>query len=237
MTEAQPTPAGVLIVDKPVGPTSMAVCRIVRAKLVRGGAPRRIKVGHGGTLDPYASGVMVVLVGRATKLCDRIMAGEKRYLADIDLGHVSPTDDMEAEPVAVPAEAPGRARVEEVVAGFIGAIQQAPPAHSAMMIGGRRAYELARAGKLTTMEARPVVVHGIEVLQYRFPRLVLDVRCGKGVYIRSLARDVGVALGTGGMLGGLRRTEVAPYTEAESTPLHALPAKLTQADLLDTGSD
>jgi tRNA pseudouridine55 synthase len=231
LTDADPI-AGVLPIDKPEGPTSMAVCARVRAALRAGGAPKRIKVGHGGTLDPLATGLVVVLVGPATRLCDQVMAGEKRYTAEIDLRHTSPTDDRESEPV--PAEVagePGLADVEAVLPSFTGRIMQAPPAHSAMKVGGKRAYELARAGEIDRLEPRPVIIHELRIERYAWPSLVLDVRCGKGTYIRSLARDIGRALGVGGMLWGLRRTGVGRFDVGDAVPMRDLPRTLTRADL------
>lgn len=225
-----------LVIDKPLGLTSMGVCRAVRTRLIRGGARKKIKVGHGGTLDPLASGVLVVLVGKATKLCDVVMAGAKRYEAVVDLSNTSDTDDHEGEltPVEV-ASPPDLARVKEVLAEkFVGDIMQSPPAHSAMKVGGKRAYELARAGRLDKLAARPVRIDSIDVLEYSYPRLVLDVACGKGTYIRSLARDLGTELGTGGMLDGLRRTRVGRFLIDASTPLDDLPETLSQDDLLVT---
>lgn len=224
--------AGVLLVDKPLGPTSMGVCVRVRGALKAGGAPKRIKVGHGGTLDPLASGLMVVLVGPATKLCDEVMAGEKRYLAEIDLANTSPTDDRESEPI--PAEIhtePTLDQIEAVLPEFTGRVMQAPPAHSAMKIGGQRAYTLARAGKLDRLEPRPVQIHGLRVVRFEWPILTLDVRCGKGTYVRSLARDLGHSLGVGGTLAGLRRTAVGRFDVTDARELGALPRVLTQADL------
>ncbi|MDQ7012782.1 MAG: tRNA pseudouridine(55) synthase TruB [Planctomycetota bacterium] len=227
-------PVGLLIVDKPRGPTSMHVCRIVKAKLRRGGAAKRVKVGHGGTLDPLATGVVVVLIGRAaTRLCDEVMAGEKRYVAEVDLGHRSTTDDAEGELTAISLlRAPSREEVEAVCARFVGVIEQKPPAHSAIWIDGQRAYKLARAGDAPEMKARPVEVHSIEVVEYEFPRLVLDVRCGKGTYIRSLARDIGGAIGGGGMLAGLRRTAVGGFTIERAVGLDDLAEPLLQEHLL-----
>lgn len=208
------------------------MCARVRGALVAGGAPKRIKVGHGGTLDPLATGLVVVLVGPATRLCNEIMAGEKRYAAEIDLAHTSPTDDREREPVPVTVERePTHAEVEGVLPRFTGTIMQAPPAHSAMKVGGKRAYELARAGKIDRLEARPIVIHELSIVSYAWPRLTLDIRCGKGVYIRSLARDIGRALGVGGMLWGLRRTAVGRFTADEAVTLDDLPRTLTRADL------
>lgn len=224
--------AGIMLIDKPVGPTSMRMCSIVRAKLVAAGAPKRVKVGHGGTLDPLASGLMVALVGPATKLCDQIMVGEKGYRARIDLANTSPTDDLESDPVpAEIAEPLTSERIQAVFPRFTGTVMQAPPAHSAMKVGGKRAYELARAGKIDRLEERPVEIHELAIAGYEWPMLDLEIRCGKGTYIRSLARDLGRALGVGGMLAGLRRTRVGRFTIDNARPLDRLPERLTQTDL------
>jgi tRNA pseudouridine55 synthase len=231
--------SGLLIIDKPERITSMHVCRIVRGKLVGAGAPKRVKVGHAGTLDPLATGVLVVLVGRSTKLCDRLMAGKKRYVAEIDLAHTSSTDDREGQVAALPnLSPPSLDLVRETCAAFTGTIQQRPPSHSAIWVDGKRAYKLARAAEMGRGEAfelpsRPVDILAIDVLHYQWPRLKLDVRCGKGTYIRSLARDIGAALGVGGMLQELRRTAVGPFMIENAVMPSQLPPTLVQADLLD----
>ncbi len=230
-----PSPTGLLVIDKPYGRTSTGICTVVKGRLRAGGAPKRVKVGHGGTLDPLASGVLVILVGKATKLCNEVMAGEKGYLADVDLGVSSPTDDLESEPIPTPgAEPVSRVGIERALEGFIGTIQQKPPAHSAVKIGGKRSYHLARAGDGPEPEARPVEIHEIAIASYDWPRVTLDIRCGKGVYIRSLARDLGAALGVGGMLGGLRRTRVGRFLIEDAITLDDLPDPLAQEDLLIT---
>lgn len=228
------TPEGLLVIDKPRGPTSMSVCRVVKACLRKGGAPKSTKVGHGGTLDPLATGVVVVLVGRAaTRLCDRIMAGEKRYTAEIDLAHRSTTDDLEGQLTEIHLlRAPSLEEVRAACARFVGEIDQIPPAHSAVWVEGERAYHLARAGKDPALKPRPVTIHSIDILDYAFPRLTLDIRCGKGTYIRSLARDIGLALGAGGMLTALRRTAVGEFTLDRAIPLDAVPSPLLQEHLL-----
>jgi len=209
----------VLVVDKPLGLSSAAVCNAVRRR--SGGA----KVGHAGTLDPLATGVLVVCLGAATKSIAAIQAAPKRYTAEIDLSAFTATDDAEGEreevAVAIP---PTRERVEAACAGFLGEIEQLPPVYSAVHVGGRRAYDLARRGDLAERPAaKRVRIDAIDVLAFDWPRLTLDVRCGKGVYIRSLARDLGGGLGTGGTLAGLRRTAVGGYTVDEATPLDELP--------------
>lgn len=239
-SEPSPVPSGLLIVDKPVGPTSMAVCSIVRARVRRGireaglHAPKRIKVGHGGTLDPLASGVLVVMVGTATRLCESVMAGAKQYEADIDLSCTSESDDLEREPVPVAGLEPVDERtIRDILPRFTGTIQQSPPAHSAMKLGGKRAYELARAGDAPTMQARPVRIDAIDLLDFAWPIARLRIDCGKGVYIRSLARDLGQAVNAGGMLRALRRTRVGEFAIERSILLEALPDAIAQADLLD----
>ena len=168
----RPGPTGLLVIDKAYGRTSTSVCTVVKARLRAGGAPKRVKVGHGGTLDPLASGVLVVLIGKATKLCDAVMAGEKGYLAGVDLGVSSPTDDRESEPIPTPGARPvGLEEIERALGGFVGTIRQRPPAHSAVKIGGKRAYHLARAGEGPAPEARSVEVHEIRVASYEWPRL------------------------------------------------------------------
>lgn len=224
---------GLLVVDKPEGPSSMAVCARVRGALRGGGAPKRVKVGHGGTLDPLASGVLVVMCGKATPLCDRVMAGAKRYRTRVDLSAFSTTDDREGERTEVHVQSPpSETRVREAIAEFVGEIMQRPPAFSAMKVGGKRAYALARKGAAVELAPRPVFIEAIDLLALDWPHVELDVRCGKGVYIRSLARDLGVALGTGGMLAALRRTAVGGFTIDMATPMEDLPRTLKQEDLL-----
>ncbi len=209
------------------------MCTLVRTRLRRGGAPKRVKVGHGGTLDPLATGVVVILIGKATRECDRVMAGEKGYLAEVDLAHVSPTDDLEATPEAVEVvQNPSLADVQRVCSEFVGTIQQIPPAHSAMKVDGRRAYELARKGEDPGLKARPVRIHAIDIVSYDYPLLQIDIRCGKGTYVRSLARDLGQALGVGGMLVGLRRTVVGEFSIERSVRPEDLPDAMTQGDLI-----
>lgn len=231
-TDTPGAPSGVLVIDKPLRSTSMHVCRVVRRKLVAGGAPKRVKVGHGGTLDPLATGVLVVLVGRATRLCELVMAGEKRYDAGIRLGSVSPTDDLEGPVVERHLlRAPTEEEVRAACAAMTGVILQRPPAYSAVKLGGRRAYEMARSGEAVVPEARPVEVHAIDVVSYVYPDLQVSVRCGKGTYIRSLARDLGDRLGTGGLLASLRRTRVGRWGLEDAVALDALPGVLRQPDL------
>jgi tRNA pseudouridine55 synthase len=224
---------GVLAVDKPPGPTSMRVCAAVRARLRRGGAPKRVKVGHGGTLDPLATGVLVVLIGAATRRQAQVMAGGKRYLAEIDLAHRSPTDDAEGPIETIACEPVSREQTDRSLRAFVGDIMQHPPAFSAVKIEGRRAYSLAREGPAEPIipRARQVRIDSVEILAFAWPIVTVEILCGKGTYIRSIARDLGAALGTGGMLRALRRTAVGPWTIERCVRLDELPDTLTQADL------
>ncbi len=218
---------GVLVVDKPVGISSMGAVAAVRRRA--GG----VRTGHAGTLDPLAEGVLIVAVGRATKSLGRFMATDKRYRTVIDLGAFTSTDDREGERAEVEVEQPPREDdVRDVLRRFIGDIRQRPPARSAVKVGGRRAYHLARQGRSVELAERTVSVHALELVRYQWPLIEIDVRCGKGTYIRSLARDVGAALGTGGHCAMLRRTAVGPFTESISRRLDDLPASITQADLI-----
>ncbi|MCE2924071.1 MAG: tRNA pseudouridine(55) synthase TruB [Phycisphaeraceae bacterium] len=236
MTAAATSPSGLLVIDKPLGRTSMDVCRVVRRRLVAGGAPKRVKVGHGGTLDPLATGVLVVLVGKATRLCEQVMQGQKVYHTHIDLSAFSTTDDNEGEKTAVgvlhpPALADIRAGLEKLT----GDIQQTPPVYSAVKVGGRRAYALARGGQAVRLGPRHVRVDSIEIASYEWPRLEIVVTSGKGVYIRSIARDLGRLLGTGGYLTGLRRTRIGLWDIQESRQLAGLPEQMGQGDLQAVG--
>ncbi|MEM1071966.1 MAG: tRNA pseudouridine(55) synthase TruB [Planctomycetota bacterium] len=230
-----PGPAGLLVLDKPLGKTSMQACAAIRARLRLGGASKRIKVGHGGTLDPLATGVLVILVGKATKRQDTVMAGSKSYLAEVDLAHTSRTDDAEGPVEPANCQPVDRGSVEARLPAFVGRIMQRPPAFSAMKIGGRRAYALARRAEtdaeLPELEQRPVQIDAIELTAFQWPIATLRIDCGKGTYIRSLARDLGAALGTGGMLRALQRTRVGRWTIDDAVTLDSLPDTLTQADL------
>jgi tRNA pseudouridine55 synthase len=221
---------GILALDKPLGFSSMKAVAIVRR---RAGGTR---TGHAGTLDPLATGVLVLALGKCTKEIDRLMATEKRYLTTIDLTAFTTTDDTEGERTEVAlcapgarADAPTRAEVEALLAArFTGTVMQRPPAFSAMKVGGRRAYALARKGEAPELAARPVQIHSIEVTGYEWPLLSLDIHCGKGTYVRSIARELGQALGTGGHCTMIRRTMVGAYGVDRAVAMDALPEAITQ---------
>lgn len=196
---------GVLVVAKPSGPTSHDVVGLVR----RLSSTRR--VGHGGTLDPFAAGVLPVFLGRATRLVEYHLGASKRYRATICLGETSTTDDIDG--VRTPVEGPPvtRAEVEAGLAGMTGPLRQVPPDYSAVQIAGRRAYQMARAGEALELAARDVTIHGLTLLEWddadpARPIAVVDVACSAGTYVRALARDLGARLGTGAYLGALVRT-------------------------------
>lgn len=230
--ENEPPLHAVLLIDKPLGYTSMAICSKVRGMLRASGAPKRVKVGHGGTLDPLATGLLVVLVGRATRYCQQVMDSTKAYRACIDLSCISPTQDLESEPVMMPDLTPPS--VEEIhlaLSQFIGIIQQTPPEHSAMRIGGQRAYTLARAGKPVPVEPRSIRIDAIDLNDFAWPMLDITITCGKGTYIRSLARDIGATLGVGGMLRSLRRTRSGRFDVADAMSLGNIPRPLDRVAL------
>jgi tRNA pseudouridine55 synthase len=218
---------GVLVVDKPLGWNSMRV--VARARRAAGG----IKTGHAGTLDPLATGVMVVCLGKATKCVDRIMGMTKVYEAEIDLTAFTSTDDREGEREEVVVERPvDEEALRSALSGLTGHITQRPPAFSAVHVNGQRAWRLARQGKAVEMPERTVRVDAIELLSYAWPVARVRVTCGKGTYIRSLARDLGVALGTGGHLASLRRLAVGGYDLSKAVDGERLDRPLGQEDLL-----
>lgn len=219
--------SGVIVMDKPERASSAGMCRLVKGRMRAAGAPKSVKVGHGGTLDPLATGLVVILVGKATKRSDEVMAGEKEYLVGVDLSAFTASDDRETERAEVAVETPPTIeRIREAAAGFVGAIEQVPPAHSAIWVDGRRSYKLVRAGEAVELAARRIEVHEIRVLAYDWPIVTLAVRCGKGVYIRSLARDLGVVLGTGGTLAWLRRTRIGRWSIRDAVTPDRVPDPL-----------
>jgi len=214
---------GILIVAKPAGPTSHDVVALVR----RLAATRR--VGHGGTLDPFASGVLPVFLGHATRVVEYHLGDEKAYRATVCFGASSTTDDLEGELTPAPGPAPDRAAVEAAIIGLTGPISQRPPAFSAIKVGGRRAYAMARAGETVVLASRDVTIHALDMTSWDDsdpdrPVAVLDVRCSAGTYIRALARDLGEAVGTAAYLGALTRTASGPFRIVDATPLDAIRA-------------
>lgn len=209
---------GILVIDKPIGPTSHDIVGLVR----RLAATRR--VGHGGTLDPFATGVLPVFLGRGTRVVEYHLKDDKAYRATVCFGESSSTDDLEGEREPSKGPAPTRADVEAALPSFTGTIEQRPPAYSAIKVGGRRAYAMARAGETVELASRTVAIHALAIVEWddtdpRRPIAIVDVTCSAGTYIRSLARDLGAALGSAAYLGALRRTAAGPFLVAEA---HAL---------------
>ncbi len=209
--------SGVLVVDKPVGMTSHDVVQAVRT----GTGLRR--AGHTGTLDPRASGVLVILVGPAVRLSEFVSASDKRYQAIIRLGSTTDTFDADGkftnsdEPVDVTED-----QFEKVLNTFIGEIEQTPPPYSAVKVQGRKAYDMARQGEEVELAPRKITVHHLEVLEWAPPEVVIDVHCSSGTYVRSLANDLGNVLGCGAYLVGLRRTKSGRFSLRDATPLRKL---------------
>lgn len=202
---------GVLVVAKPTGPTSHDVVALVR----RLASTRRI--GHGGTLDPFASGVLPLFLGGATRLVEYHLADDKAYRATICFGSTSTTDDLDGELTPVDAPAPDRDTVADALAAFLGPQLQQPPVYSAVQVGGRRAYAMARAGEAVDLPPRSVDIRVLELLEWdgadpHRPIAIVDVRCSAGTYVRALARDLGARLGCGAYLGALVRTASGPFT-------------------------
>jgi tRNA pseudouridine55 synthase len=203
----------ILYIDKPYGWTSFDAVKRVRGALLRRMQLRKLKVGHAGTLDPLATGVMIVCTGRATKRIDELQAGVKEYVATIALGATTPSFDLETEVDATyPTEHITEEQVREVLTRFTGRIEQVPPAFSACKIDGHRAYKMARKGKQPELKAKVLVIDCIELQSFSQNEITVRVVCSKGTYIRALARDIGAALGSGGHLTALRRTRVGNVT-------------------------
>jgi tRNA pseudouridine55 synthase len=209
---------GILVVAKPVGPTSHDVVGLIR----RLSATKR--VGHGGTLDPFASGVLPIFLGRATRLVEYHLGDRKRYRATVCFGASSTTDDLEGALTPAPGPAPSRAEVESALDAFRGAIEQRPPAYSAIKVAGRRAYALARAGQAVELPTRHVTIQRVEIVDWDDtttgePIAIIDLECSAGTYVRSLARDLGEAVGSAAYLGALSRTASGTFTLDDAIPL------------------
>jgi tRNA pseudouridine55 synthase len=206
-----------LVIDKPAGMTSRDALNRAQRWF-----PRGTKIGHTGTLDPLATGVLVACVGRATKLADRVQAMGKAYRATVRLGATSSSDDADGVITPTPgAEPPSRERVEAELARFVGVGPQLPPQVSALKVGGRRAHAIVRSGGVAAVEPRPVRIDVCHLVDYQWPLAEIEVECGKGTYIRSIARDLGAALGVGGLVLFLRRTRVGPFTAEQGVTLEA----------------
>jgi tRNA pseudouridine55 synthase len=210
-------PCGLFNVNKPSGMSSRQAVNAVQRFV------RPAKAGHAGTLDPLATGVLIVCVGGATRLIEYVQRMPKQYVGTFSLGRRSDTEDIEGTVVEIPdAPIPSREQIEAVTKLFLGTIQQRPPAFSALKIQGRPAYKLARQGKTVALAARPIEIHRIAVLRYEYPELVLDIECGSGTYVRSLGRDLAESLGTGAVMTTLQRTRIGDFRVEDAIAPHDL---------------
>lgn len=211
----------VLCFDKPLGWTSFQLVGKVRWLLCRAIGQKKLKVGHAGTLDPLATGVMVICTGKATKRIEELQLGRKEYTATLQLGATTPSYDLEHEVDATfPTEHITEAAISEVLQRFTGEIDQVPPVFSACKVDGKRAYNLARKGKDVELKAKRITIDELELLRCDLTTMQIDirVRCSKGTYIRSLARDIGEALNSGAHLTALRRTQVGDFRIENAFP-------------------
>ncbi|MCC7359216.1 MAG: tRNA pseudouridine(55) synthase TruB [Anaerolineales bacterium] len=217
-------PRGILLVDKPTGPTSHDLVAVVR----RGARVKR--VGHAGTLDPLATGLLVICVGAATRLSEYLASKDKRYTATLRLGQTTDTYDAQGAITSESAALPDQSAFSAALAQFRGAQQQTPPAYSAIKRGGQRAYDLARRGEVVALEPRAVHFYALEVTDWQPPLAVVEAHCSAGTYLRSLAHDLGQALGCGAHLAALRRTASGALRVDEAVPLAALQAAFAAGD-------
>ena len=207
----------VIVVDKPLGWTSFDAVKRVRGAIQRRLGMKRFKVGHAGTLDPLATGVLLVCTGRATKRISELQEGMKEYVAEVTFGATTPSFDLEKEIDATyPWEHITREKIEEVLPRFTGHVMQVPPVFSAVKVDGKRAYSYARKGKEVEIKAKPLEIREMEILGWEAPKLTVRVLCSKGTYIRALARDLGTALDSGAHLTALKRTRVGDFSIADA---------------------
>jgi tRNA pseudouridine55 synthase len=200
----------VLLIDKPIGWTSFDVVAKIRSQLKSADVDKP-KVGHAGTLDPLASGLLIVLVGRECKNQDKYMKLDKTYQVRVKLGQTSTTDDAEGEITSISDKKPTLEELKSAINSFIGEASQIPPIYSAIKINGKRAYKMAREGKVPEMKPRTVTIHAISDIVYKYPNVEFATEVSSGTYIRSLVRDIGQKLGTGAYMTGLSRVSIGQY--------------------------
>ena len=229
-----PIQGEVFYLDKPLSWTSFDVVKRIRGKLHHRLGIKKLKVGHAGTLDPLATGVLIVCTGKMTKQIDELQAHVKEYVAEIALGATTPSFDLETEIDATyPTAHITRPMVEQVLQQkFVGSIQQVPPAFSACKVDGHRAYKMERKGKAVELKAKELVIDEIELLAYEPERITVRVVCSKGTYIRALARDIGEALGSGAHLTALRRTRVGGVRVEDCLSVPDMLSLLDEAELV-----
>ncbi len=227
---------GVILVDKPIGWTSFDVVAKIRGNLRRITGNKKIKVGHAGTLDPMATGLLIVLAGNMTKQQDSFMKKDKVYEAEVTLGARSDTDDGEGQIVETKGEARREKReVEKALKSFVGEIEQMPPQYSAIKLNGQKAYEIARKGEKAELKLRKVTINSIENIEVNGNLVRFSCHVSSGTYIRSLARDLGEKLGCGGYLSALRRTSIGEYSVDEALAVSDLTDEILQKSVATTG--
>lgn len=213
-----PTLTGILVLDKPAGRRSTDALNDLKRLF-----PRKTRIGHAGTLDAFATGVLVVMIGKATRLCESLMDHDKSYTATLKFGAFTDSDDPDSPEQPVDgATMPTIGQVQAILPQFIGTIQQTPPRFSALKVGGMRASDRVRLGEQVTLAPRPVRIHAIVVDAFDPPCLTITVHCGRGVYIRSLARDMGQILRCGAYLTALRRTRVGNFDQGQAVTMQTL---------------
>jgi tRNA pseudouridine55 synthase len=210
---------GIILIDKPSAMTSFGVVARVRRVLSRD-AGKKVKVGHCGTLDPFATGLLVLVTGKETKNAERFMKLDKVYEAIVKLGYTSTTGDPEGNIVDTSDTVPSKEELEKVLRTFVGEIEQTPPSFSAIKIDGQRAYRLARKGEVVEIPKRTVTIHSLDLLDYSYPEVRIRVHVSSGTYIRTLAEDIGRALGVGAYCSELRRTKIADWSVENAKTLH-----------------
>jgi len=226
---------GILLIDKPISWTSFDVVNYVRriAATELGVKPKNLKVGHIGTLDPLATGLLVLLIGKEyTTRAQEMSKMDKVYKVEIVLGEITDSFDSETVPKKFSDKIPTLEEVQSVVNTFVGIIDQLPPAYSAIKVDGKRAYKLVRAGVVPDMKPRSVTIHQIDSLKYEYPKLEFSTNVSSGTYIRSLVNDIGKKLGTGGYMSGLQRVSIGKFLLSESISISNLNAELIKEHIL-----
>jgi len=219
----------VLFIDKALNWTSFDIVNKIRYLLKYQLGINKIKVGHAGTLDPLATGLVIVCTGKATKKIDSYQGMDKEYIAKIKFGATTPTYDLESEPDnSFPYDHITKEKILSVLKDFTGEIEQTPPAFSAIKVQGQKAYDLARRGEKVNLRSRKVTIHEISVIESDLPQITVKVKCSKGTYIRSLANDIGKALGSGAHLTGLRRTRIGDFSVDDAISLSEFEKQLTE---------
>ena len=220
----------VAVIDKPYEWTSADVVRKIKFQLRKCGYPK-IKIGHAGTLDPLATGILLVCIGRATKQVEKLQAEQKEYVAELQLGATTPSGDMEHEvDQTYPTEHITREKVEEALKALCGEREQLPPLYSAKKVQGVRAYEIARAGEEVELKRARINIYAMEILEYDMPRVKIRVECSKGTYIRSLAFEIGEELQSGAYLSSLRRTRTGEHSVELAHTLDEFMEKLRECE-------